>query len=121
MTGSLINHHARAKSSPLKKIHHAIHWFVECQWKGWVVGAVAVLMLFGYLFEVNALAIKGFEIQEVEKQIVALEKEHNDLKVTVAQMQSLNDLEGISRNLNLVKINQAEYLPSMQGVVAWNK
>jgi len=95
--------------------------FTSCEWKGWGLGILAVAMLFGYLFEVNDLSIKGFEIKALEQKIAGLEKEHNDLKFTVAKLQSMGDLQGAVRVQQMVKISQAEYLNTSPDVVALNK
>lgn len=121
MSGNFTNRGYQKTSGFKNRIHSVCFKFSESRFKNCGLGIIAIVAIFGYLFSVNALAIKGFEIKELQKEITSLEKEHNDLKFEVAKLQSIDDLENSSENFGLIKISQAQYINSAPDAIALNK
>lgn len=64
----------------------------------------------GYIFQVNKIAIMGYEIRNREEQIHALDEETNKLKIDLASLQSIYILEGKKEALGMISPGQADYL-----------
>jgi len=63
-----------------------------------------------YLYSINHTAVKGIEIQQVEKAIVAAQQENENLKIQVAQLNSLYHIEESSAQLNMSELKDATYI-----------
>lgn len=63
-----------------------------------------------YLFQINDLAVKGFEIRNLEEKIKELKQENKNLELKTAELQTLSNIEELKKELNLVKAGQAEYI-----------
>ncbi|MCK9378837.1 MAG: hypothetical protein M0P97_01685 [Candidatus Moranbacteria bacterium] len=67
---------------------------------------VLLLMVTGcaYLFLVNGSAVKGYQIKSIEREISDLQKENEKLKISEAELNSLQHIEEESKNF----INMSE-------------
>lgn len=81
--------------------------------------AIASFLLSGffYLFQVNDLATKGFEIKEAENRIAGLEEAGKKLQIKETELRSMYAIEKDARGLNLVKSSNVSYI-EMNGPVA---
>lgn len=72
----------------------------------------AVIIFFGafYLYQVNDLATKGYEIKEAENRIANLEKENKKMQIREVELRSMYNLEKATQNLDLVSAQNASYL-----------
>ncbi|MFZ5982710.1 MAG: hypothetical protein ACOYS2_04050 [Patescibacteria group bacterium] len=72
----------------------------------------AVLILGGmvYLFQVNDLATKGFEVREIETRIDDLQEERKNLKLKETELKSMYNLEKEVKDLNLVNCSNISYI-----------
>lgn len=79
-----------------------------------------LLILLGgfYLFETNDLAIKGFEIKNLEKKSKELGQDNKNLELKITELQSLSNIEELKKELNMIKGGQAEYISSMVSVTS---
>lgn len=64
----------------------------------------------GYIFQVNKIAIMGYEIRSREEQINVLEKETDKLKIDLASLQSIYILEEKKDELGMVSPTKVDYL-----------
>lgn len=80
---------------------------------------VFVVILFGvcYLYQVNDLATKGYEIREIETQIAELKKNNEKNKIREVELRSMYSIEREVSNLDLVASTNAAYL-DINGSVA---
>lgn len=71
-----------------------------------------VLILGGivYLFQVNDLATKGFEVKEIETKIDDLQEERKNLKLKETELKSMYNLEKEVKDLNLVNCSNISYI-----------
>jgi len=76
--------------------------------------AVLVVMIFisgaFYLYQVNDLATKGYEIRDIENQIQVLEKESKKMKIKEVELRSMYNIEKSTQELNLVSPQSVTYV-----------
>ncbi|NTU66541.1 MAG: hypothetical protein HGB08_01310 [Candidatus Moranbacteria bacterium] len=70
-----------------------------------------------YLFQVNELANKGYEIRDLEKNIQMLEKENKSMQIREVELTSMYSIEKATENLGLVNSTAASYV-AMSATVA---
>lgn len=70
-----------------------------------------------YIFEVNNLATKGYEIRNLENQLNKSQKENETLRIQAAELKSLNKIEEKTKDLNMVAPKDVSYL-NLPGDVA---
>lgn len=63
-----------------------------------------------YLYQVNSLATKGYELRDVENKIQASEKEIHELKIEEVELKSMYNMEKATKDLNLVSSSEASYI-----------
>lgn len=74
---------------------------------------IALLAFVGgaYLYFVNGSAVKGYQIKSIEKEINALKKENEKLRVDEAELNSLQYIEEASKNfINMAQSDQIVYI-----------
>lgn len=64
----------------------------------------------GYIFQVNKLAVMGYEMKDYEEQIKNLEEETEQLKIELASLQSIYLLEEKKEDLKMTNPQRVEYL-----------
>jgi cell division protein FtsL len=70
-----------------------------------------------YIFEVNNMATKGYEIDKLEKQLNDLKKENERLQIEAAELKSMYKIEEKTKELNMIAPKGVSYL-SLPGDVA---
>lgn len=68
-----------------------------------------------YLFQINDLAIKGFEIRNLEKTIKNFQESKKDLEVKATELQSLSNIEEVKKELKMIKSEKIEYISPVSG------
>lgn len=85
------------------------------------VGIILILtvMLAGafYLYQVNNLATKGYEMKEVESRVQKLQDDSQRLKIKETELRSMYNLEKATQKLDLVNPTSVSYL-EINGPVA---
>lgn len=81
---------------------------------------LAAVLVFGigYLVLSNHVATKGFVMKDFQSQIETLTQTNEALEVQVMDLQSLNNLQNASSNLDLVSISKMEYLSNTEPTFA---
>lgn len=76
------------------------------------VGMLCVVLSLAvyYLIQVNNLAITGYSIRDYEKNIADLENDIKRLELTIAQKQSVSDLQTKLGSLQLEPLNNLVYI-----------
>jgi len=74
-----------------------------------VLAAILFSGLF-YLYQVNDLATKGFEIKEAESRIESLQEERKKLKIKETELKSMYNLEREIKDMNLVNCSNISYI-----------
>ena len=77
-----------------------------------VLGALTALFISSglYLFSVNQSAVQGYHMKSLEKEINALKQENAELRITEADLRSLQRIEGSGQELNMQKLENIKYL-----------
>ena len=70
-----------------------------------------------YIFEVNNLATKGYEIRNLENQLNKSRKENEALRIQEAELKSMYKIEEKTKDLNMVAPKDVSYL-NLPGDVA---
>ena len=63
-----------------------------------------------YLFQVNKIAIKGYEIKDLENQIAELQKENKKMEIKEMELKSMYSIEKSAEGFNLVNPKNVSYL-----------
>lgn len=73
---------------------------------------VVLICLFGflYIFEVNNAATKGFDIRNMEKTIQELKDSNEKLRIREAELRSMYNIEGKTKDLNMTAPKDVSYL-----------
>ena len=83
-----------------------------------MVGLLFVGSIVVYLVEVNYIAAKGFQVRDIEKQIIALQESNEKLQLQAIEMRSMTDLSEKVSQLNMVPIDCITYYDSAGQLVA---
>jgi hypothetical protein len=79
-----------------------------------VFTAALVTMIFTcgavYLYQVNDLATKGYEIRDIENRIQVLEKESKKMKIKEVELRSMYNIEKSTQELNLISPKSVTYV-----------
>lgn len=85
-----------------------------------LVSLVFILILASgafYIYEVNDLATKGYEIKDIENRIESLEKESKKMQIREVELRSMYNIEKSTQDLNLVPPASVTYV-KMDSTVA---
>jgi len=70
-----------------------------------------------YLYQVNNISIKGYEVKAIENRIQGLEEENQKLRIREVESRSMYNIEKNTENLNLVNAVNVTYV-EMNGPMA---
>ena len=70
-----------------------------------------------YLYQVNSIATKGYEVRDLESQIQDLNKENKKMEIHEVELRSMYNIEKASQDLNLVNSDAVTYV-ELNGPVA---
>lgn len=85
---------------------------------------IAIIVLFGslfYVFQINGLATKGYEVGEYEKELANLKNENQKLIIKLAEIRSVNNFESGVDKFTEVSSSDISYISSSSGAVAMRK
>jgi len=84
------------------------------------LGLIVVVFMFItatlFLLQSNRIAVKGYEINELEKKIDELRETNNKLKTESVKLQSISLIQEKIDNLKMVPVNQINYVTEKTGV-----
>jgi hypothetical protein len=81
-----------------------------------IVGVVFFLVvgaaIFGaaYIYQVNDLVAKGYEVRDLEKNIESLKKVAEDMKIKEVELRSMYNIEKETPNFDLVNASNITYM-----------
>ncbi len=88
---------------PLKKlITLRLFWFLA------VLSAAALLVF--YVFQINAAVSERYSIQKYEKRISEVSRENQNLEISSAQTNSLDNITAFLGELNFEKVDKIHYI-----------
>lgn len=73
---------------------------------------VALIVTFGflYLFQINSLGTRGYEIRQMEQKIKVLQTENKSLQIQSSSLSSITQIQKEAENLNMVPASNVTYL-----------
>lgn len=85
---------------------------MEISFMALLIFVLGALLLGGliYLFQVNDLATKGFEVKDVENRIDKLQEERKSLRLKETELKSMYNLEKEVKDLDLVNCSNVSYV-----------
>lgn len=77
-----------------------------------IVGVFAFLIVLGgfYIFQINQLAVLGYEVKDGEKENARLQKEVTQLQIDVEKMKMADNLQAKIQDLNMVQSKNVSYV-----------
>lgn len=81
-----------------------------------IIAILIVVAFAAYLFGVNSLSVKGFELSENNKIINDLNAENAELELKTMQLESYAYINEKIKNLGLVKADRIDYITPQMGV-----
>lgn len=75
-----------------------------------VVVVCAALVALTYIYSINHVAVKGYQIRGIEKEIAELKEDNENLKIKEAQLKSLHRIEQSARDFNMSDLSDAAYI-----------
>lgn len=81
-------------------------------WSMFFFGSVVVMVVFAafYLYASNRIAVQGYAIRSVERDIAELKVANNQLRIQEAELKSFHQIEETSRRLNMFESVQVSYI-----------
>lgn len=71
-----------------------------------------------YLAQTNALIDKNFQLRSLQKSLTQKKQQNQQIIVSLTKVQSLGSLEETAKGLNLVPLDQIQYLNNLPGSFA---
>ncbi len=72
--------------------------------------ASTVILGLVYLFVINSLGTKGYDIKKLDQQVRNLEDQQKTLFMQASDLQSINRIQDQAQKLNYVPVNNAIYI-----------
>ena len=118
---SVLNVHncssTRARKSVDRKSSQQIRLKLELKSACLILAAVVVFSGAFYLFQVNSLTAKGYELKELQNNLAILQETNKKNRIQEVELMSMYNIEKFTENLNLVDLNDVTYL-ELNGPVA---
>ncbi len=73
-----------------------------------------------YIYEVNRLAVRGYEISSLEKQIQEIREENERIKIRAAEIKSMYKIEEEMKQINMSAPKNVTYI-QLPGQMAINR
>ncbi len=74
-----------------------------------------------YLWQVNGLATKGYEIKDLEEKVSELREKNKDLELEITQLRSTERISQAVEKLEMIEVARVEYLKANGTSVAINR
>ena len=74
-----------------------------------------------YIFQINGVATKGYDIREYEKRLEDLKRENQKMMIVAAELKSMQILEKKAGELSYVDSKDIAYITSTSEVMAMKK
>ncbi len=73
---------------------------------------LSAIVLFGlvYMFEINTLGTKGYEIRKLEQQVREIQNDQKNLQIEASSLQSIDLIQEQATKLNFVPSTNVTYL-----------
>ncbi|MFC1598931.1 hypothetical protein ACFL2U_02925 [Patescibacteria group bacterium] len=91
--------------------------------RSWLLVLIGVIVVCGffYLWQINSLATKGYEIKGLEEKVAELRQINKKIDLEITELRSTNRLNAAVQDLGLVQVARVEYLRANGTSVAINR
>ena len=88
--------------------------------KNKIIGILALIFILGgfYVYQINQLAVLGYDIKKNEKDNAKILKEVAQLRMDVEKMKTANNLQAKTQELNMVESKKISYIYVSDGEFA---
>lgn len=83
-----------------------------------LIGAFIVGLTATYLFQVNSISAKGFQVRDLQKQIADIRDYNDKLQLQLIDLKSSPEITGKIKNLNMVPAEKVAYYDAAGELVA---
>ncbi len=94
--------HSLVNQTTFPRINLRVFWLLSI--------LLTITFLVFYIFQVNAEASERYSIQEYQKRIAEISKENQSLEISSAQINSLDNLTILLKELNFEKTDKIHYI-----------
>lgn len=85
----------------------------------WVLSFISIIsFLVLYIFQINSIISKGYQIQNLRKRLDGTAKENRILEINYSQTKSLENVEKKAQELGFEKIGKTNYFQVLENSVA---
>jgi len=113
------------KLKKLKEQYYKKNLFAKYQInsRNWLLVLMGMILVCGffYLWQINSLATKGYEIKGLEEQVAELRQINKKIDLEITELRSTNRLNNAVKELGLVEVVRVEYLKANGTSVAINR
>lgn len=81
---------------------------------------IVVALVSAYIFQMNSLAVLGYEFKKLEKEHINIQKEVAQLKIDSEKMKSAVNLQDRTKELSMVQSKKINYLIVSDSELAFN-
>lgn len=92
-----------------KRVFHVENW-------GMAVSAALFVLGIVYLFQANSLSTKGYEIKNLEQQVVNLKETNERLELEARSLKSIESIQAQAHLLNFVPSGKVDYMQTETSV-----
>lgn len=83
-----------------------------------IIFSFLIIFSLAYFWQVTSLSIKGFQIKDLDKQIQQLKKDSQKMELEITVEKSMLNVDERVKGLNLVAMQNVEYLNVVSPSVA---
>lgn len=83
-----------------------------------IIFSFLIIFSLAYFWQVTSLSIKGFQIKDLDKQIQQLKKDSQKMELEITVEKSMMNVDERVKGLNLVAVQNVEYLNVVNPSVA---
>lgn len=90
--------------------------------KNKIMGISALIFILGgfYVYQINQLAVLGYDVKKNEKDNIILQKEVAQMQISVEKMKAAGNLQARTRELDMVESKKIGYIYVSDGELAFN-
>lgn len=84
------------------------------------ISLLALIVVFSvlYLYQINKISTKGFEISKLEKDVATLEYENKSIQVEIANYSSIENLKERLKDKKMLAVNEIKYISVIDNNIA---
>jgi cell division protein FtsL len=97
------------KHAMREKKLRARKWFMTKTARSLLLGLIVLFGVF-YLAKVNSIATKGYQIAELDSQILELERKNDKLNFEIAKYKSMHSIQTRLQDLSMIPTAQIKYV-----------